>query len=114
MVTEAEKRRVGALIRHRRHVLGLDQPGLARLIGVSRQTVSKWECAESYPQRHAGKVEAVLSLSLSPELEMPQDYDPGDPREADIASWPDVPADWRQEQIHRLRAARALSSRRTA
>lgn len=64
MVSEVEKRRVGALIRHRRQVLGLRQPAFAERVGVSRQTVSKWETGQSYPERYAGKVEAVLGISL--------------------------------------------------
>lgn len=82
MVTEAEKRRVGALIRHRRQVLDLSQTGFAGRVGVSRNAVSKWETGLSYPLRHAGKIEAVLGISLSANgvTRLP----PADPQEREL------------------------------
>ena len=65
MVSDAEKARVGALIRARRQELGLKQPEFARRVGVSRNAVSNWETGRTSPQRHAGKVEAVLRISLA-------------------------------------------------
>jgi transcriptional regulator with XRE-family HTH domain len=114
MVSEAEKKRAGTLIRHRRQALGLDQPGLARLIGVSRQTVSKWETGQSYPSRYAGKVEAVLApFSLSaPGSRL--DFDPADRDEATIASWTVFTAEERQQKIYELRAARRIAQSKTA
>lgn len=67
MARAAEKRRVGALIRHRRQVLDLSQEELSLLVGVSRNAVSKWETGLSYPSKKLGKVEAVLGVSLSPD-----------------------------------------------
>jgi transcriptional regulator with XRE-family HTH domain len=65
MVSDAEKRRVGALISARRQELGWDQSRFAARVGVSRNTVSSWETGRAYPQRRAGKVEAVLGISLA-------------------------------------------------
>ena len=81
MVTEAEKRRIGVLIRHRRQALDLDQWAFAEQVGVSRQSVSKWETGQSYPGRFAGKVEAVLGISLLAES-VPAP--PADPREREL------------------------------
>lgn len=105
MVSEAEKRRVGVLIRHRRQALGLDQPEFAQRVGVSRQAVSKWENGQSYPQRYAGKIEAVLApFSLSG----PADFDPDDSYEVRVMSWTDVPYARRLEMIAEWRAANAV------
>ena len=82
MVTEAEKRRVGALIRHRRQVLDLRQPELAARLGVSRQSVSKWETGLSYPGRSLGKIEDVLGISLTANGTEPSP--PTDPREREL------------------------------
>ena len=82
MVTEAEKRRVGALIRHRRQVLDLSQTGFAGRVGVSRNAVSKWETGLSYPLRHAGKIEAVLGISLAANGRTPEP--PADLKEREL------------------------------
>jgi len=65
MVSDAEKRRVGALIRARRQAQGLKQAPFAARVGVSRNAVSNWETGRAYPERWAGKVEAVLGISLA-------------------------------------------------
>jgi transcriptional regulator with XRE-family HTH domain len=82
MVSDAEKARVGALIRARRQELGLRQPEVARRVGVSRNAVSNWETGRTYPERHAGKVEAVLRISLAAGTVtlLP----PADPREREL------------------------------
>lgn len=106
MVTEAERRRVGALIRHRRQALDLSQPEFAKRVGVSRNAVSKWENGVSYPLRYAGKIEAVLapfSLSLPA---VPLDFDPGDPDEVRIAGWTSLAMPRRQAMIYELREAK--------
>ena len=81
MVSDAEKRRVGALIRARRQQLGLHQPEFADRVGVSRNAVSSWETGRSYPSRKIGKIEAVLapfSVEELPEIHP----DMADPAEA--------------------------------
>ena len=113
MVSEAEKARVGVLIRHRRQALGLHQPALARLIGVSRQTVSKWETGQSYPLRYAGKIEAVLAPFSLATPEGILDFDADDPSEATIASWTVYSVEERQQKIDDLRARRRMA-RKTA
>ena len=114
MVSEAEKRRIGALIRQRRQALGLDQPGFARLVGVSRNAVYMWESGRSYPLRYAGKVEAVLApFSLRPP-DGHLEFDPDDAREARIASWADLTVARRQVMINELRDAKRREPRRTA
>jgi transcriptional regulator with XRE-family HTH domain len=72
MVSAAEKRRVGALIRTRRTQLGWGQLALAQRIGVSRNAVSNWETGRVYPERRTGKVEEVLGISLAEDAPDPQ------------------------------------------
>ena len=108
VVSEAEKRRVGALILRRRQVLDLKQPDLAQRVGVSRQTVSKWETGLSYPGRNVGKVEAALGISLT-EPDAQLDFDPDDPDEARIASWAFYTIDERQQRIDDLRARKRMA-----
>jgi transcriptional regulator with XRE-family HTH domain len=86
MVSEAEKRRVGALIRSRRQVLGLRQPELAERVGASRQSVGSWETGQSYPLRYVGKIEAVLGVSLTASnITPPPPTDPHERRIWDLA-----------------------------
>ena len=40
---------IGEIIQARRIALGLSQEGLAELVGVSRQAVSKWEVGDAVP-----------------------------------------------------------------
>ena len=40
---------IGEIIQARRTALGLSQEGLAELVGVSRQAVSKWELGDAVP-----------------------------------------------------------------
>ena len=40
---------IGEIIQARRMALGLSQEGLAELVGVSRQAVSKWEVGDAVP-----------------------------------------------------------------
>ena len=75
MVSDAEKRRVGALIRARRQELGLRQHQFADRVGVSRNAASNWETGRAYPERYAGKIEAVLRISLSEGAPDPQELE---------------------------------------
>jgi len=40
----------GENLKNLRKQIGLSQESLAERIGVSRQSVSKWECGEAYPE----------------------------------------------------------------
>lgn len=112
MVSDAERKRAGVLIRNRRQELGLKQPEFARRVGVSRNAVSKWETGRAYPLRYAGKIEAVLApFSLADAG--PLDFDPDDPDEVRIMSWADLPYPRRLAMIEELRAARR-AARKTA
>lgn len=56
---------IGANIQSRRKVLGLTQEQLAERLGVSRQTVAKWETGETSPDlANAGALAEVLDVSL--------------------------------------------------
>ena len=103
MVSDAEKRRVGALIRARRQELGLRQHQFADRVGVSRNTASSWETGRAYPERYAGKVEAVLRISLS---DVPGESYP-DPDEARIWSWTEYEPHERRAMISALRETRS-------
>jgi len=48
----------------RRQALDMSQEELARLVGVSRDTVSNWETGKHFPKRYLGKIEAVLGIDL--------------------------------------------------
>jgi transcriptional regulator with XRE-family HTH domain len=56
---------LGTRIAKRRHQLDLSQEALAGLVGVSRDSVSKWETGKTQPSRHLGKLEVVLKMSLT-------------------------------------------------
>lgn len=56
---------IGANIQSRRKVLGLTQEQLAERLGVSRQTVAKWETGETSPDlANASVLAEVLDVSL--------------------------------------------------
>lgn len=56
---------IGANIQSRRKMIGLTQEQVAEQLGVSRQTVAKWEAGESTPDlANAGALAAVLDVSL--------------------------------------------------
>lgn len=56
---------IGANIQSRRKTCGLTQEQVAERLGVSRQTVTKWETGESTPDlAHAGALAEVLDVSL--------------------------------------------------
>ena len=55
---------VGQRIMRRRQALNMSQGELARLIDVSRDTVSNWETGKHFPKRYLGKIEAVLGIDL--------------------------------------------------
>lgn len=56
---------IGANIQSRRKMLGLTQEQLAHTLGVSRQTVTKWETGESTPDlENAGALAEALDVSL--------------------------------------------------
>lgn len=56
---------IGANIQSRRKMIGLTQEQVAERLGVSRQTVAKWESGESTPDlANAGALSAVLDVSL--------------------------------------------------
>lgn len=50
---------LGELLRARRVELGLEQAELAKLVGVSQQTVSRWERGEALPRR--GRIELLAN-----------------------------------------------------
>lgn len=56
---------IGANIQSRRKMLGLTQEQLAHTLGVSRQTVTKWETGESTPDlENASALAEALDVSL--------------------------------------------------
>ena len=56
---------IGQRIMRRRQALDMSQEELARLVNVSRYTVSNWEIGKHFPKRYLGKLEAVLGISLA-------------------------------------------------
>lgn len=109
MATSAERLRVGALIRERRQALGLKQPEFARLVGVSRNTVSSWEQGHKYPARHVGKIKAVLqpfsfngAVTVYPDL--------ADPAEALVWRMTRYSEEERREFLLDLRARRRAAA----
>lgn len=75
-------KRVGAIIRRRRHVLGWEQQELADRVGVHVNSVQKWESGTHYPGRKGGKLEQVLGIRLDdgpgpeePELPAPAELE---------------------------------------
>ena len=56
---------IGANIQMTRQTLGLTQEQLANAVGVSRQTVAKWEAGESSPDlEHAGALADVFDCTV--------------------------------------------------
>ena len=56
---------IGANIQSRRRAVGLTQEQLAERLGVSRQTVTKWEVGDTTPDlANAGRLAQVLDVSL--------------------------------------------------
>ena len=55
---------LGQRIMRRRQALDMSQEKLARLIDVSRDTVSNWETGKHFPKRKLGRLEEVLGISL--------------------------------------------------
>ena len=56
---------IGANIQSRRKMIGLTQEQVAERLGVSRQTVAKWEAGESTPDlANAAALVDVLDVSL--------------------------------------------------
>lgn len=59
--------RFGEILRARREEQGLEQSDVARRLGVTQQTVSKWETGVTVPR--AGRIAALASLlDLDPAL----------------------------------------------
>ena len=56
---------IGSNIQSRRKMVGLTQEQLAERLGVSRQTVTKWETGDSTPDlANAGALAEALDVSL--------------------------------------------------
>ncbi|MGH7388300.1 MAG: helix-turn-helix transcriptional regulator [Candidatus Rokuibacteriota bacterium] len=61
-------RDIGAAVRARRTALGLTQAALAQQLGVSPETVCRWELGKSRPRRQARQ---SLAVSLATRLSLP-------------------------------------------
>ena len=71
---------IGENIQYLRKKRSLTQEALAEQVGVSRQTVAKWEAGESAPDLDAaGKLSRVFDVSLDDLISMPADVPPPDP-----------------------------------
>ncbi len=81
----------GDFVKLRREELSLDQAGLARLMNVNQQTVSKWEQAKAVPRpTRIGRLAEVLQVDVS-DLMRYAGYLPDEPLDAQA-----------KEPIHRL------------
>ena len=70
---------IGENIQLLRKKRSLTQEALAEQVGVSRQTVAKWEAGESAPDLDAaGKLSQVFDVSLDDLISMPPDVPPLD------------------------------------
>ena len=70
---------IGENIQYLRKKRNLTQEALAEQIGVSRQTVAKWEAGESAPDLDAaGKLSQVFDVPLDDLVAMPGDVPPPD------------------------------------
>ncbi len=71
---------IGENIQYLRKKRNLTQEALAEQIGVSRQTVAKWEAGESGPDLEtAGKLSRVFDVSLDDLVATQGDVPPPDP-----------------------------------
>ncbi len=65
---------IGDNIQILRKKQNLTQESLAELVGVTRQTIAKWESGESVPDLSlAGKLAAVLDVALDELVEAPRE-----------------------------------------
>ena len=65
---------IGDNIQILRKKRNLTQESLAELVGVTRQTIAKWESGESVPDLSlAGKLAAVLDVALDELVEAPRE-----------------------------------------
>ena len=103
--------KVGAQIRRARQLLDMRQQDLADKLGVSRNTVAKWEVDQAYPQRKQARLEQVLGISLDGEPAEPAELVPEDEWEAAVLADDDLPDRIKQAFIRDSRAARAAYSR---
>ena len=55
---------IGTAIARARQRKRLTQAALARHLGVSVNSVGKWENGTHFPQRHLGAIEEALGISL--------------------------------------------------
>ena len=70
---------IGENIQYLRKKRSLTQEALAELLGVSRQTVAKWESGESAPDLDAaGRLSRVFDVSLDELIALPSDAPPPD------------------------------------
>ena len=70
---------IGENIQYLRKKRSLTQEALAEQVGVSRQTVAKWEAGESAPDLDAaGKLSRVFDVSLDELISLPPDAPPLD------------------------------------
>jgi transcriptional regulator with XRE-family HTH domain len=88
-------------IRLRRQALGLTQQQLADELRVNRATVSAWERGKQAPDKHEGRIEAVLGISLSGDPPV-EEYT--DPTERALWALKRLPEPLRREFIARSRA----------
>ena len=102
---------VGARIRRARKLLRLTQQELADRVGVSRNSVERWESGRAYPQRYDVALEQVLGVSLDGG-QQPGLADLGEPRddwEAATMGDPDLPDDIKRRFITDWRSSRAAA-----
>jgi len=73
----------GDFVKLRREELNLDQSGLARLLGVHQQTVSKWEQAKTIPRpQRIRELANVLRVDLADLMRYAGYLPDGEPAEA--------------------------------
>ena len=56
----------GILIQRARQRKRMTQAQMARLLGVTRETVSGWERGTAFPARNAGAIEELLGITIPP------------------------------------------------
>lgn len=65
---------IGMNIKYLRTKFGMTQEELAEKLGVSRQTVAKWECGESLPDvRKCADMSVLFDVSIDAMASMPLD-----------------------------------------